>query len=118
MLLLYQVLIQFKDDQVFLDKFCCLCARNVVKHLSHIKAAQNHNSIFRALVKFSLGPQTRTNFPCPKAYMTIALKKGSLIGKKNCQNLYQDELSTALSSSQAVIELTRGIKSTQVIERC
>jgi hypothetical protein len=50
--------------------------------------------------------------------MTIALKKGSLIGKKNCQNLYQDELSTALSSSQAVIELTRGIKSTQVIERC
>jgi hypothetical protein len=54
-------------NKVFLAKlpvtnfvtFCCSCARNVVKHLSHVKAA------------FLLKPQkyflyTQTTFPCQK----------------------------------------------------
>ena len=43
--------------QIFLDRFCCSCARNVVKHLYHVKAAfvcQNHRSVSSTLVTFSL----------------------------------------------------------------
>jgi hypothetical protein len=60
--------------QVFLDKICCSCARNVVKHLSRVKAAfclPKTTEVFLVhLSSFPWRPHTRTNFPCPKAGMS------------------------------------------------
>jgi hypothetical protein len=62
--------------QVSLDRFCCSRARNVIEHLSEdrLLLAKTTEVFLVHLSCFTW----RTNFPRPKAGMTIAVEQGSL----------------------------------------